>query len=433
MIIKIIQPASNDLFDMQKLAKEYVGPYGIDGASFEGHTFEFVSPTKGIWQIFVASESKEAVENLKKRQRKSKLASGVLIVGNDSPYMAAASLESLRTVSQERIGYDLRLANSAEGNMRENPLVVAIMKAQLEVVEPDGEKLIVEMHDDGLRGDKKANDGIFHASFMAEEEGIYCSTLSLRGEDPSGFVFERTVESAFQVVQDTIDVMKSAFAVHNKEHSVFDIFLPIDQNKLNGNVGKMYKVWSQVWGRGSSGKMVPVAWVSGIKEVTEREGMLVLGSLELNQRWIEKAGAKNSLQLRNLRVQDLDWSVPIEEITSLPVIMQDKKFQSDLPSLRIQEGDSLNIITLDQAEGWRTKEYIQKNSVLANVNCTLTLVHGYCAKSNPFPLSDFSNAQAFTGGLNENLSNDQFAKKIVNYIEGQSCSVAIAHSQGFAF
>lgn len=62
------------------------------------------------------------------------------------------------------------------------------------------------------------------------------------------------------------------------------------------------------------------------------------------------------------------------------------------------------------------------------------LVHGYCAPSNPFPTSDFTNYIPFTDLLLTSVSNDAFARGIYSFavnnnVAGCEC---IAHSQGGA-
>ena len=63
---------------------------------------------------------------------------------------------------------------------------------------------------------------------------------------------------------------------------------------------------AEVWGTGANGAMVPVAWVSGI--AAPGNGAL---ALSLDGRWIALAGARAPFELRNVRVQELQTSVPI--------------------------------------------------------------------------------------------------------------------------
>ncbi len=61
------------------------------------------------------------------------------------------------------------------------------------------------------------------------------------------------------------------------------------------------------------------------------------------------------------------------------------------------------------------------------------LVHGYCAPSNPFPTSEFTNYIAFHDPSDPaSWSNDLFARKIANFTSHLGGCGCIAHSQGGA-
>jgi len=254
--------------------------------------------------------------------------------------------------------------------------------------------------------------------------------LTISGSDPEGSPMLRTIESVFQVVTDSLDLKSGAYAVFDKDHQVYDIYLRVNEASPQIFEGATYKVWSEVWGKNKQGNFVPVAWVSGIKVISkDSNGQYVLGSLELNQRWVDKVSVVSDLQLRNLRITDLDWSVILE--TADVISFEVEEYKDELPQIPLSQADEpLDVFTLAMTQGWRTKKYVDASPVNDSVACTITLVHGYCAGSNPFPPTYFTNPAVFTGGLKVSLSNDAFTRRLIAFIENQTCTTAVAHSQG---
>jgi len=430
MEVQILPPNESKLSNIHLFSKEIEEDFGIDGGKFPAHSFEFENPTKGIWQILITSTNKNAIQQLKKRQSIQNLPQGKLVVSNYSPYKIEAHATTLDTTKDEMIGFELRLIDDSTpkklNSLLHDPIITSNLHVQLDVMEPDGKELVIEMNDNGLFGDRFANDGIYFGQFKADQNGRFISQMIVSGKDPKGNPLLRTTEIAFDVVIDNIDVT-SAYANYDQLNQVFDIFLNVESSSLQKNEdAKTFKIWSEVWGQNSNNDMVPVAWISGLADLQNVNGKYVIGKIELNHRWIEKVGVKNNLELRNLRIRDLEWSIILEKFTSLPIQI------NQIPELLLSQKDQpIDVITEEMLYGWETVEYKNKplNSSLSSHK--LVLVHGYCAQSNPFPISEFTNAVQFVGGLGVSLSNDEFSRRLITFMNSQSeAATVIGHSQG---
>jgi len=107
--------------------------------------------------------------------------------------------------------------------------------------------------------------------------------------------------------------------------------------------------------------------------------------------------------------------------------------EANIPELKLSQRDEpLDITTVSMQYGWETEEYRKKVTDKAALNFKVTLVHGYCAGSNPFPIGDFTNAVQFNGGLGVSLSNDEFSRRVITFLNAQQINSTslIAHSQG---
>eukprot|EP01091_Cochliopodium_minus_P019351 TRINITY_DN810_c0_g1_i3.p1 TRINITY_DN810_c0_g1~~TRINITY_DN810_c0_g1_i3.p1 ORF type:complete len:679 (-),score=215.94 TRINITY_DN810_c0_g1_i3:42-2078(-) len=426
--IQILQPNSK-LMNIHSMSQVIEEDFGIDGARFPAHSFQFQNPVKGIWQILVTCTNARELIALKSKQKSSNIAEGKVIASNYSPYKIAAHLASLETIKDGKVGFEMRLVDDStpKSSLLHDPIVLSTLKAELDVTEPNGEDITVQMNDEGLFGDRIANDGIYFGQIDAEQTGRYISQIIVTGTDPKGNPLLRTTEITFDVVADNIEV-NGAYANYDENNQVFDIYLRVDTNTLlKDSNTKRFKIWSQVWGENSSKQMVPVSWVSGYAELQQiSNGAVVLGRIELNHRWIALAGVVSNLQFRNLRVRDPEWSVMIEDISSLNIDAQ-------IPELKLSQKDQpLDVITLSMQYGWKTEEYSKRVSNPQAVNFKVTLVHGYCAQSNPFPIADFTNAVHFNGGLGQSLSNDEFSRRVISFLSAQQINSTslIGHSQG---
>lgn len=71
------------------------------------------------------------------------------------------------------------------------------------------QKLPVKFRDDGLNGDRTANDGIFTASLKAREPGEFQVSANVEGKTSKGSLFQRHTSTDFKVIRITATLLNS--------------------------------------------------------------------------------------------------------------------------------------------------------------------------------------------------------------------------------
>lgn len=172
---------------------------------------------------------------------------------------------------------------------------------------------------------------------------------------------------------------------------------------------------AEVWGD-RNGERVPICWLSRVCG-EER-------SLTLDQRWISMERVDpRTLELRNLRVHDVDSMVPIELIERLEV-----------GPVEIDPAEFTAQPTEDMLRGRWTKMVespvrpSQNRGVLPGHR--LMLVHGYCTDANPFPIGHFSGDLAVFEDFEQSRSHDAFALEMLSQSAPMKSFGVIGHSQG---
>jgi hypothetical protein len=233
--------------------------------------------------------------------------------------------------------------------------------------------------------------------------------------------------------------------------------LDIDVQRLDASSGRHYRAYGELWGTGTDGQPIPVAWVGGmVAPVTAevgfadrfdlgalntqlvgpsrqevREGFTEIAartstfiSLGFDERWITLANARAPFELRDLRIEDPDHFVPLATAARLPLALPERSVQS----AKSWAGD----ITIDEMMTMGPRpDALLANPARKSGGPQLLLVHGYCSGSAPWPPAQFTNASTFLD-LNQNRTHDQFAQRIRNFGGGFSSFGTVAHSQGGA-
>ena len=179
---------------------------------------------------------------------------------------------------------------------------------------------------------------------------------------------------------------------------------------------------AELWATASDGHR-PRCWIGGITPVSDDSVRLVLDT-----RWLHGCDPE-SIELRSLRLADVDTFVPLVRADRLP-----------LPTITISESAP----TQDAARVMRTGIPMNGRTVSAPVHRSsapplrsaqpgghnLMLVHGYCEDGDAWPLNQFSGD--FTEYLNlyQNFSHDQFALDIRAFGQQYKSFSVIGHSQG---
>ena len=398
--IEMVNPQTNKVQDINDLATEaYSTKYGMEQNIYSGEKFTFSNMNTGNWNIRVNTDGEPDQFE------------GFILLANKSKFQ----LNSYKTNLDQIVDHNIHFVtkSTSNENMIEalkdfNPINSALMS----VTYPDGSKHKAAMYDDGLHGDNLANDGLFGGDFKATEAGGYTVQISAKGTNPNGTPFFRTTEHYVPVIEQTITMENKKATGFSISNNRLNISMPVQKND-NATDGR-YRIIAEVWGSDIKGAKQPVSWISTITDVVD--GQL---NIELDARWISMSKAKNSFELRNLRIEDANHFIPLISESKM-----DLKIASMPKSTHRKHNGNIN------QEMMMGKRPV--NTTVAKAGAKLLLVHGYCSSdvwgSNA---GQFSDSSTFYD-LNQNRSHDEFAIKIRDFGAQYNSFGVVAHSQGGA-
>jgi len=157
----------------------------------------------------------------------------------------------------------------------------------------------------------------------------------------------------------------------------------------------------------------PVAFVQTLSEI-ERNGNECFFKLFVHDSWI--LASHEDLSLQNLKVLSEVGHTVLDSRDSVAIV--DSRVRRNLKR-------SISEITDEMRMG---KRPAQTNSERTGIH-KVVLVHGYCAGTNPFPASHFTNYQYFYD-LNTNRATSTFASLIMSSTSNLNGCGMISHSQG---
>jgi hypothetical protein len=366
--------------------------FGMDGGNFHGDVYSLDAVPAGARNLTVRSDDAGSDH-------------GFLLIEGDP----ATRLVSWPSHNRQWVGQRMQIAavlsrTQADGSNLLGKGAGRIVRALLRVTAPDGAVSEVAMFDDGRHGDALANDGIYGGEFDARLAGDYLAQVETESLGLNG---EKQLRSAEHIVPIVAPSLKLA---SNRAEGIvgapgrLEISIPATEATRAGH----YRAYAEVWGTGPSGEAVPVAWISGM---TERSGSGF--PLGLDQRWIARAQARAPFELRNVRIEDPDHFVTL---VSAP------KLSLSLPAV------APGTATTSAPDEAMTSGPRPMRTTTQGVGSRLLLVHGYCS-TLVWPESNFSNASTFSD-LNQNRTNDQFARLILSFGSTWHDYGIVAHSQG---
>jgi len=396
--------------------------FGIDGATFPLTTWTWTQPVAGTWNAVITCGAKLSQNSIK----------AALILYNESPVKVFSHLNSYDLQLGQEVGvvanlYDSRFAMNIDG--RPAPLLFeqGTLTAVMDVTFPDGKEYVVKMHDDGLHSDLLANDGVYGAVLQAFEAGQYTAQAVFSGVTQSGEKFLRTTDHLFNVVEPSITLTGLATAENDVTRGLF--FFHVDVDVLHDQPKDeelTVKAYAEVWGTDRSGlEYIPVAWVQAMVTPERQPSGRKVITLQLNEQWLHKAQANYPLQLRNVWLEDREFSVPFSRRDRVFVEHKTNKMASLFrPNLKKKDLP----ITREMREG--PMPLVLRNATAAGANPKLLLVHGYCAGANEFPPSQFTNAVQFAD-FKKSRTNDAFALRLKEFAEQQGITSfgIVGHSQ----
>jgi len=309
-----------------------------------------------------------------------------------------------------------------------HPIKEVVVTANMDVVLPDGEEEVIPMHDDGLHFDGAANDGVYGATIPATEVGLYRAQAVLTGVDDAGNKFIRTTEHLIPVVADEVQLVGTATAFQKDDQRI-SIQLDVTATAKWFEVDENFRAYAQVWGKDANNNDVAACWISSLVNIEGAVEQYV--EVQLDKRWLERAHVQLPLTLKNVYIQDISKYVPLSTVDEIPVKMS-PEVETMLQHLPVPS-TMKTVVTKEMTQGVFPAELLNRTRAAAAP--TLVLVHGYCAATNPWNASpytqDFTSASYFLKA-SSSLSHEQMAKEVFSFTESQKMTSfgAIGHSQG---
>ncbi|MBO6513581.1 MAG: hypothetical protein JJ974_06430 [Phycisphaerales bacterium] len=258
----------------------------------------------------------------------------------------------------------------------------------------------------GITTTQAARTGSPEVTFVPDEVGPHSIRLIAQGVDRNNTPILLTTQHAIHVAPIAPLLQNPAASVENNQIQI--AFAPT-------NSPRRTILAAEVWGR-SNDQIVPVAWISSIVG-SDR-------SLTLDPRWIALAGVNpESLELRSIRLHNLESFVPIEIIDRAPIPVEGLV----LPGAPTE-------ITSDMLMGTRQASIPtplpNTQARGAELGHRLMLVHGYCTDATPFTVSHFSGDLAEFQDYNQSRSHDGFALQMLAQSANMKSFGVVGHSQG---
>lgn len=378
--------------------------YGMGEEQLACKFFHLTSGKVGQWTLQIETQQELADEG--------KAPSGFVLISSESPYRLFAH----RTTRQHLVGNPIGLAafayDSREFAADSLPLPGnhRILSAEVLLTTPSGERFERTMTDDGLNGDAAPWDGVFGMSVIAEEVGMYHAQILAKSISADGTIYTRTSEHAIPVVFPELELAPSEAKAELADDTRMRIEIPVSSYL---DQGSKYRVFAEVWGHLPNGEPAPVAWIGGMSYL-ENQAL----SLGLDSRWIGMSGAGAPFELRNLRIEEPTYYIPLVTSDNLPVAVD------RLPGAAFVETKT---ISMDMRTGPKPEMPAFKGS-----GSRLLLVHGYCSGNVWGGVAgQFSSASVFQD-FGQNRSHDAFALQILNFGQTWNSYGIVAHSQGGA-
>jgi hypothetical protein len=385
---------------------------GLGEESYQGQRYVLDPLTPGLWQVHIATDVPPG---------QTGSAHGYLVLANESPYQLYTHLSHHELWLGREVGlvayiYDEhadagtpaeQLATAAP--TAPTPLAGMVHSVSLDVTLPDGRRETVSMA-------ATAEAGVFAGGIVATQVGDYLAQIVVEGQSPEGHPFRRTSEHVFPIVARSLALNETPVtAAVAGEHRWT---LPLSATALEAAVGEV-KVSAQLWGTGTEGDMVPVAWIGGVVTPAQQRRQVTL-PLSLDVRWLALAQARAPFELRDVRVQDVTSHVPLSQLERLP-LQQPASLREDPATMPV------TAVSDDMLMGMAPAPMAGPTP---QSNGRLMLVHGYCS-SAVWPTSHFSNYAVFQD-FQQNRSHNQFALLIRDQGAQYSSFGVVAHSQGGA-
>lgn len=304
----------------------------------------------------------------------------------------------------------------------------SIIRAILSATLPDGTSISTPMHDDGLHNDGAANDNIYSGAFFATAPGVYLMQSMLAGQNDGGD-FVRTVEHMVTVASKDLELSGKAFVHHEAFASRVKVLVGV--HRLLEDRHTTVRPYFELWGTDAiTHAPKAICWASTLTEAVESVHGHVL-EVEVDLKWVAKENAQGPFELRNVYVSDVDSSVPLSRVDTIPVTLPSEAESTILKKVQVLAGSDLTI-TREMREGVRPCHMLNATAAAA-ATAKLIMVHGYCCPTNPwsFMSEDFPGALYFFDEK-KSRTHDAFAQLLLKFAadNGAETFALIGFSQG---
>jgi hypothetical protein len=371
-----------------------------------------------------------------------------LFLWNDSKERLFSHFGTYSWTQQSTVGmtahlYDSSIAGNTNLARGQRPSVLTtptVISAKIDMYKPDGNEVVMDMHDDGQSFDLLANDKVYGGKFVADEIGVYRLTTLFEGTLEDGTPFMRSAEHAMVSVPDVVRFPNNAstFRAVADAHSAASA---LDQMSIAipviGTEGKLIRAYAEVYGTvAGTATQKAACWIGGYAKVS---GGAV--TFELNKRWLVSAGVGAPLTLKRVTLYDGDLHVPLANAAAIGVSFGNVKNlvvkNSNESVLNLAHTAFVSVPTEEMRKGVRPShlypEFAAK--LRANSNATLpslVLLHGYCAKDNPWTRNnpvEFTDYAAYQDLSKSRLTNT-YAEMVANAYDHLPSFGLVGHSQG---
>jgi hypothetical protein len=243
-------------------------------------------------------------------------------------------------------------------------------------------------------------------TFVPQEAGPYTIRMIATGATTDG-------QTVLRTTQHLIDAAPQAMPLEQPTLVLDDSVLRFVFTPDNAN--RQTILAAEVWGH-KDGNPVPITWISTIADNTR--------TLTLDKRWITQAQADPStLELRNIRLHDIDTFVPLEIID---------RIQIPITNLALPESTTTHIKTMLTGSPGPTitSQHLPNAGATNGPGHRLMLVHGYCTDATPFTISHFSGDLALFEDFEQSRSHNTFALEMLNQAAPMKSFGVVGHSQG---
>jgi len=419
LTLSMVDPKGNPV-DLAKAEIKSSFPIGV-GNTIPTSGFFILNSDKGSYVLTI--EGKDLPEHEVKKIQENKFPDAIISLINNDNLVIESFLNTYVISSGRSLGVNAKIV-SADQTLA--PQFVTVSSASLNVETPSGKDVVVPMNDKGVEGDVMAGDGVYAGQLLLTTPGQYVVKPVIVGsyEGAGAEVstdFVRSTQHLVTVSSVSLELTGKANLVPKDEERML---INIGVSEINPKDG--LRAYTEVWGYKSSNsnELVAVAWLGGLVDI--ENGYV---TLELNARWLQRAGVTGDLVLRNTYIADVTTSFPIATFSADIAV-------SNSGSVRTHFAKLLSTkmplpVTYEMRNGVNPRTF--NKTAVAGGKKGIVLIPGYCATINPWSRNakDFTDAYFFDD-MNLNVPNDEYARKVVAFAEKQGLDSfgLIGHSQG---